>query len=71
MRHICIAGREEWKIYAERLGLNAKEIRYLDVRIRNPCDAALSVVSQRRCMNVDDLYAVLTECGMPVLADIL
>ena len=71
MRHICIAGREEWKIVAERLGLNAKEIRYLDVRIRNPCDAALSVVSQRRCMNVDDLYDVLNECGMPVLADIL
>ena len=46
-------------------------VRYLDVRIRNPCDAALSVVSQRRCMNVDDLYDVLTECGMPVLADIL
>ena len=71
MRHICIAGREEWKIVAERLGLNAKEIRYLDVRIWNPCEAALSVVSQRRCMNVDDLYDVLTECGMPVLADIL
>ena len=68
---IYIAGGEEWKVVAERLGLNAKEIRYLDVRIRNPCDAALSVVSQRRYMNVDDLYDVLTECGMPVLADIL
>ncbi|XP_044173306.1 uncharacterized protein LOC114955872 [Acropora millepora] len=68
---IDLSGREEWKIVAERLGLNAKEIRYLDMRIRNPCDAALSVVSQRRCMNVDDLYDVLTECGMPVLADIL
>ena len=68
---ICIAGGEEWKVVAERLGLNTKEIRYLDVRIRNPCEAALSVVTQRRCMNVDDLYDVLTECGMPVLADIL
>ena len=71
MKHICIAGGEEWKVVAERLGLNAKEIRYLDVRMRNPCDAALSVVSQRHSMNVDDLYDVLTECGMPVLADIL
>ncbi|XP_067037362.1 uncharacterized protein [Acropora muricata] len=68
---IDLSGGEEWKVVAERLGLNAKEIRYLDVRMRNPFDAALSVVSQRRCMNVDDLYDVLTECGMPVLADIL
>ena len=71
MKHICIAGGEEWKVVAERLGLSAKEIRYLDVRVRNPCEAALSFVSQRHCMNVDDLYDVLNDCGMPVLADIL
>ena len=68
---VCVAGGEEWKVVAERLGLNAKEIRYLDVRMRNPCDAALAFVSQKNYMNVDDLYDVLTECGMPVLADIL
>ena len=68
---VCVAGGEEWKVVAEKLGLSAREIRYLDARLRNPCDAALSVVSQRRCMNVDDLYDVLTECGMPVPADIL
>ncbi|XP_044175060.1 uncharacterized protein LOC122958332 isoform X2 [Acropora millepora] len=68
---IDLSGGEEWKVVAERLGLSAKEIRYLDVRVRNPCEAALSFVSQRHCMNVDDLYDVLNECGMPVLADIL
>ena len=41
------------------------------MRMRNPCDSALSVVSQRSRMNVDDLYDVLTECGMPVLTGIL
>ena len=41
------------------------------MRMRNRCDCALSVVNQRRRMNVDDLYDVLTECRMPVLADIL
>ena len=68
---ICIAGREEWKVVAERLGLKAYEIRFYDERVRNPCEAALSDVSQSHRMNVDDLYDVLTECGMPVLADIL
>ena len=68
---VFVAGGEEWKVVAERLGFSAKEIRYLDVRMRNPCDAALDFVSQKNYMNVDDLYDVLTECGMPVLADIL
>ena len=69
---VCIAGGgEEWKDVAERLGLSATEIRFLDAREKNPCDAALSFVSQRCCMNVDDLYNVLVECGMPVPADIL
>ncbi|XP_044175090.1 uncharacterized protein LOC122958348 [Acropora millepora] len=66
-----LSGREEWKVVAERLGLSAYEIRFYDERVRNPCEAALSHVSQRHCMNVDDLYDVLTECGVPVLADIL
>ena len=41
------------------------------MRMGNPCDCALSVVNQRCRMNVDDLYDLLTECLMPVLADIL
>ncbi|XP_068743826.1 uncharacterized protein [Montipora capricornis] len=62
---------EEWKNVAEKLGLSPKEIRYLDKRTLNPCDAALAFVSQRCHINVDELYDVLTECGYPVLADTL
>ncbi|XP_068677290.1 uncharacterized protein [Montipora foliosa] len=68
---IDLSGGEEWKDVAEKLGLSPKEIRYLDKRIHNPCDAALAFISQRRHITVDDLYNVLTECGYPVLADTL
>ena len=68
---VFIVGGEEWKVVSERLGLSAREIRFLDVRLRNPCEAALLVVSQRRCLTEDNLYDMLTECEMPMLADIL
>ncbi|XP_068738479.1 uncharacterized protein [Montipora capricornis] len=68
---IDLSSGEEWKNVAEKLGLSPKEIRYLDKRTLNPCDAALAFVSQRCHINVDDLYDVLTECGYPVLADTL
>ncbi|XP_068689890.1 uncharacterized protein [Montipora foliosa] len=68
---IDLSSGEEWKNVAEKLGLNPKEIRYLDKRTLNPCDAALAFASQRCHINVDDLYDVLTECGYPVLADTL
>ncbi|XP_015749583.1 PREDICTED: uncharacterized protein LOC107329408 isoform X2 [Acropora digitifera] len=61
----------QWKVVAERLGLRANEIKYFDMRYPNPCEAALTFVAQYRGLNVDDLYDVLTECGMPLLADIL
>ena len=70
--YVCVSVTEwQWKVVAERLGLRAKEITFLDMRYPNPCEAALAFVAQYRGMNVDDLYDVLTECGMPVLADIL
>ena len=68
---VSVAGGEEWKDVAEKLGLSPKEIRFLDKRIQNPCDAALAFISQRSHINVDDLYDVLTDCGYPMLADIL
>ena len=37
----------------------------------NPSDAALAFISQRCYINVDDLYDVLNECGLPMMADIL
>ncbi|XP_067018270.1 uncharacterized protein [Acropora muricata] len=68
---INLSGGEEWKVVAERLGFTAPEIRYLDHRTRNPFEAALTHYIERNPMKVDDLYDILTECGMPVLADIL
>ena len=64
-------GGEDWKVVAERMGFTAPEIRYLDHRTRNPFEAALTHCIQMNPMKVDDLYDILTECGMPVLADIL
>ncbi|XP_074628662.1 uncharacterized protein LOC141886412 [Acropora palmata] len=68
---INLSGGEDWKVVAERMGFTAPEIRYLDHRTRNPFEAALTHCIQMNPMKVDDLYDILTECGMPVLADIL
>ena len=61
----------QWKVVAERLGLRAKEIAFLDMRYPNPSEAALTFVAQYRGMNVDCMYDVITECEMPALADTL
>ncbi|XP_068724936.1 uncharacterized protein [Montipora capricornis] len=61
----------DWQVVAERVGLRANEIKFLDMRYPNPSEAALTFVAQYHGMNVDYLYDVLTECGMPMLADIL
>ena len=61
-------GGEEWKPLAEKLGLAPHEIRYLDTRIQNPCEAA---ISQQRYLNVGALYDMMIECRMPVFADLL
>ena len=66
---VTVGGR--WKYVADRLGLRGNEIQFLDERYRNPSEATLDFVAQFYGMNVDVLYDVLTECGMPVLADIL
>ena len=69
---VCVSVRDlQWKVVAEKLGLRAKEIAFLDLRYNNPCEAALASVAHYHGMNVDYLYDVLTECGMPALADIL
>ena len=56
---------------AERLGLTPREIRFLDNRTLNPCDAALAFIANQRYTSVGSLYDVLNECGFPVIADIL
>ena len=71
VENASFAGGEDWKVVAERMGFTAPEIRFLDHRTRNPFEAALAHYIDRNPMKVDDLYDILTECGMPVLADIL
>ena len=46
----------QWKVVAERLGLRAKEIAFLDMRYLNPSEAALTFVAQYRGMNVDCMW---------------
>ena len=67
----CVSGGDEWMEVAEKLGLTPKEIRFLDKRISNPCDAALAFIAQQRHVSVGDLYDVLNECELPVVADLL
>ena len=66
---VAVGGR--WKVVADRLGLRGSEIEFLDERYPNPSEATLAFVAHFYGMNVNGLYDVLTECEMPVLADIL
>ncbi|XP_015775516.1 PREDICTED: uncharacterized protein LOC107353686 isoform X3 [Acropora digitifera] len=66
---LTVGGR--WKDVADRLGLRGSEIQFLDERYPNPSEATLAFVAHFYGLNVDGLYDVLTECEMPVLADIL
>lgn len=63
--HLC--GGDEWKLVAERIGFNQAYIRCFDNRFRNPLEAALSCCD----LTVGQLYDILVECGLPVLADFL
>jgi len=65
----ALSGGDEWKPIAEKLGLNPQEIRYLDKRVVNPFDAALCYIAGRRGLTVGNLYDVLSDCGVPRLAD--
>ena len=66
-----LAGGDQWKDVAEKLGLSPNEIRFLERRTLNPFDATLAFLSQRSDLSVGCLYDVLTECGLPVIADLL
>ena len=48
--------------------MNSREIRFLDNRTLNPADAVLSYIAKEG-LTVGDLYDVLNECELPVLAD--
>ena len=68
---VYVAGGEDWKLVAEELGLTPQEIRYLDRRTLNPCEAVLAFISSQRDVSVGALYDGLNKCGLPVTADIL
>ena len=66
---VVVAGGDKWKFVAEKLGLNPGEIRFLDERNKNPVKALLAFVANQRYMSVGELYQVLCDCGIPVIAD--
>ena len=68
---LCVTGGDEWKQVAEALGLTRREIRFLDRRTLNPFEAALNFICRQRSLSVGELYDLLTECGFPMMADLL
>lgn len=64
-----VAGDDKWKFVAEKLGLNQAEISFLDQRYPNPAEALIGFMAEQRFMSVGDLYKVLCDCGVPVIAD--
>ena len=68
----CVLGGDEWKLFSETLGLTPAEIHFLEKRVINPCDVALSHGrKQGFIISVGDLYDALVECNFPVMADLL
>lgn len=64
-------GGDEWKLLAERFGLTQAQIRYLDKRTMNPCNATLHFIANRYPVTVGDLYSLLVDCELPTMADLL
>ena len=56
---------------AEGLGLTPSQIRFLDKRILNPMEAALSFITKQRFVSVGELYKLLNERDLPMLANLL
>ena len=56
---------------AEGLGLTPPEIRFLDKRTLNPMEAALSFITRQRFLSVGELYDLLNERDLSVMADLL
>ena len=68
---VIVAGGDEWKLFAEKLGLSPTEIRFLERRVLNPAEAALAFIVHQRYITVGELYQVLCDCEVPLLADML
>ena len=68
---LTFVGRDDWELVAEKLGLTPAEIRFLDKRTMNQVLEVLNVAAKRYLITVGDLYDVLKDCGLPIIADIL
>lgn len=68
---IDLSGRDDWELFAEKLGLTPAEIRFLDKRTLNQVMEVLIFAAQKYLITVGDLYDVLKDCGLPVIADFL
>lgn len=68
---LIFVGRDDWELVAEKLGLTPAEIRFLDKRTMNQVLEVLNVAAKRYLITVGDLYDVLKDCGLPIIADIL
>ena len=51
------------------MDLNPGEIRFLDERNKNPVEALLAFVANQRYISLGELYQVLCDCGILVIAD--
>jgi len=60
-----------WKLVADRLGIEQTKINYFDQRSKNPADEVLKDWETKRNSTVGDLYDILVELDMPVIADTL
>ena len=66
-----LVGQDDWERFADKLGLTPTEIRFLGKRTMNPVLGVLIFASQKYLLTVGDLYDVLKDCGLPVIADFL
>ena len=68
---VIVAGGDEWKFVAEKLGLNLDEIRFLVQRTLNPAEALLGFITNQRYLSVGELYQILCDCELSAVADLL
>ena len=68
---LIFVGRDDWELFAEKLGLTPAEIRFLDKRTMNQVLEVLAFAAKKYLITVGDLYDVLKDCGLPIIADIL
>ncbi|CAH3116407.1 unnamed protein product [Porites lobata] len=68
---IALSCGDQWKLVAEKLGFTPPEIRFLDKRTLNPAEALIGYIANQRYLSVGELYDVLCDCDLPVVADLL